>query len=78
MLDFYNGFMLLGVIGMIGIIVGNKGIFGLIFVNWICVDIFMKLLVVCKCEKWEEMFLDNDKWFIWFVEFVFGNINNKI
>lgn len=77
-LDLHNGFMSLGATGLTGTIAENKGIFGLIPANRTCADISMKPLAVCKCEKWEEMFPDNDKRFTWLAEFALGNINNKI
>lgn len=78
-LDFYKVLMLLGEIVLIeNWVIDDWGIFGLILINCICVDLLIKLLVVCKCDYWEMRFFDNDKWFIWLVEYVFGDINNNI
>ena len=77
-LDLHNGFMSLGATGLTDTTAGSKGIFGLIPANRTCADISMKPLAVCKCEKWEEIFPDNDKRFTWLAEFALGNINNKI
>lgn len=77
-LDLHNGFMSLGATGLTHTTAGDSGIFGLISANRTCADISMKPLAVCKCEKWEAIFPDNDKRFTWLAEFALGNINNKI
>ena len=76
-LDLHNGFMSLGATRST-LAKGDKGIFRLIPANRTCADISMRPLAVCKCEKWEVMFPDNDKRFTWLAEFALGNINNKI
>ena len=77
-LDLHNGFMSLGATGLTHTTAGSNGIFDLIPANRTCADISMKPLAVCKCEKWEEIFPDNDKRFTWLAEFALGTINNKI
>lgn len=76
-LDLHKGFMSLEATGST-LSTGGKGIFGLIPANRTCADISMKPLAVCKCDKWEVIFPDNDKRFTWLAEFALGNINNKI
>ena len=77
-LDLHNGFMSLGAIGLARTTAGDKGVFGLIPANRTCANISMKPLAVCKCEKWEAIFPDNDKRFTWLAEFALGILNNKI
>ena len=77
-LDLHNGFMSLGATGLTHTTARDNGIFGLIPANRTCADLSMKPLAVCKCEKWETIFPDNDKRFTWLAEFALGIINNKI
>lgn len=56
------------------------GIFVVLLVNCICVDLNLMLMIRCKCEGFDNYNLveDNFDSYKWLVEFVFGILNDVI